>query len=388
MRLVEVRFTGLPAVHDMVLSFSSQTRASGGLHIIYGLNEAGKSTFLRALLDLWFGTAQARTRYTPDTRLEAVLERGAQRRTLVRRLYRNQLVLRDGDMLDDTSLREWLGGFDAEAFRLLWAFDHERLRAGSDTLLDVKGEAGVSLFSAGGGIQHLHQVLVDLDQRLADLVDSRFARNSVKTLNKSLRELEAADQALRQQALRPEEWRRLCAEINQLQQEMAQHQNRRRALEHEVKRLERIRRVRPFVEEFERLETAIAGLRAAPDWTLEEAEAVLEAVVEVQRLTSDVRQQEERLQHLQAALEQTRPDPAIGAEATEIDRLNEGLEAFVRAQTQEIPRLNAELAMQKVDIEGRLAEIDPSLGWTDAERLFVPALVVDKARALAAERVS
>ena len=52
MRLLELEITGYGAIERRTLDFSQQPQA---LHLIYGPNEAGKSTTLRAILALLYG---------------------------------------------------------------------------------------------------------------------------------------------------------------------------------------------------------------------------------------------------------------------------------------------------------------------------------------------
>src|SRR5689334_16380655 len=69
------------------------TRAQGnGLHLVYGPNEAGKSSSLRAIRDLLFGfpqnTPDAHLHPTAALRLSALVERDGQELAFVRRKKR------------------------------------------------------------------------------------------------------------------------------------------------------------------------------------------------------------------------------------------------------------------------------------------------------------
>ncbi|MBY6271218.1 MAG: hypothetical protein CW346_03290, partial [Bacillaceae bacterium] len=127
----------LASGEDFRLDFGEE---KNGLYLIYGPNEAGKSTLLQALLDWLFGgkiEGSWKGRYISRSKLSGVIEDGESRPLrLVRKKKYSQLVL-DEEESDVTEERlfQLLNGYDKEKFSLLFGFDHERLRNGGESLL-------------------------------------------------------------------------------------------------------------------------------------------------------------------------------------------------------------------------------------------------------------
>ena len=138
----------------------------GGLEVVYGPNEAGKSTTRRAVLALLFGVPE-RTRdgHTVDeVRVGATLDddRGRTIEIVRRKGRKNTLLDASGAALDEHVVAGLLGGIGASAYETAYGLDHETLRKGGAALKIGGGELGETLFSAATGLTGLHGVLVDL----------------------------------------------------------------------------------------------------------------------------------------------------------------------------------------------------------------------------------
>ena len=144
MRLVELSLENYGAFSARTLSFPT---APGIVKLIYGPNEAGKSTCLRAV-EAWLFGFPPRTKDGHDKRARlrvgGTLEKeDGSRLTFARRSGRGQTVLTADDQpLGDDVPRAFLGGVDAEMFRALYGLDGQRLRSGADALLGARGGLG------------------------------------------------------------------------------------------------------------------------------------------------------------------------------------------------------------------------------------------------------
>jgi len=156
-----------------------------GLQVVYGPNEAGKSTTLRALSGLLFGiperTTDAHVHAMAKLRIGATLEASDGRRlALVRRKGRKAtLADPDGRPLGDDVLAPFLRGLTRERFLTTFALDHETLRSGAEALLAGRGSVGESLFDAGLGGPGVRRVLQGLEEEAASIFAPKAQQRSL-----------------------------------------------------------------------------------------------------------------------------------------------------------------------------------------------------------------
>jgi len=149
---------------DHTIDFGERPEGEPDLHIVYGPNEAGKSTALNGFLDLLFGI-EPRSDYNflhpyPTMRIGAALELSTGIRELAR-VRRGLVDERDQAIADGVILGE-LGGIDRAAYRAMFSLDDDTLEAGGESILASKGELGQLLFSASAGVAEMSRTLSDL----------------------------------------------------------------------------------------------------------------------------------------------------------------------------------------------------------------------------------
>lgn len=167
MRLQRLDLTRYGRFTDHVIDFGKTDPGSPDLHIIYGPNEAGKSTAFAAFLDLLFGIG-AQSPYNflhpyPTMRIGGVLELADGTREFVRiKKPQNSLLDGAGRPMLDSAIQVDVGGIDRDAYRTMFSLDDETLERGGDSILASKGDLGELLFSAGTGLADLSRKLIDL----------------------------------------------------------------------------------------------------------------------------------------------------------------------------------------------------------------------------------
>ncbi len=115
------------------VSLDLSAGAPGGLHVVFGLNEAGKSSALRAVRDLLYGfehrTGDAHLHRSEDLRLGGLLE-GPEGLMYIQRVKRRKDSLLDEHdaPLDEARLRKFLGGVDRDTFTRSFGLGHARAR--------------------------------------------------------------------------------------------------------------------------------------------------------------------------------------------------------------------------------------------------------------------
>ncbi len=156
-----------------------------GLHVIYGANEAGKSTALAAMSDLLFGIDE-RTPFKfrfdyGKLRIGAkIMNSNGERLEFKRRKARSGTLVslsQQETTLPDAALVPFLGGADRNQFHLMFGLDQKRLRSGGEQMLNPQGNFAEALFAAGTGLESVNAILSELDlelKKLGSLVDRRL----------------------------------------------------------------------------------------------------------------------------------------------------------------------------------------------------------------------
>jgi uncharacterized protein YhaN len=183
---------------------------SQGLHLIYGPNEAGKSSGLRALGQMFFGipgqTSDDFVHPYKDLRIGAWIrdKPGAELQFIRRKA--NSKTLRgpdDSRVIEDAVLRRFLGGIDQDAFQTMFGINNVTLAEGGKAIVEGGGDIGALLFAAGAGISDLRTVQQTLDQEANSLF---LARGTAKPLNVSFIKLDELRREVKKDALPSSEW--------------------------------------------------------------------------------------------------------------------------------------------------------------------------------------
>ncbi len=167
MRLRRLDLTRYGKFTDRRIDFGPAEPGRPDLHIVYGPNEAGKSTAFAGFLDLLFGI-ETRSRYNfvhpyAAMQIGGALDLSGGCQELVR-VKRPQASLFDDAKrpVAEALIGGELGGIDRAGYRTMFSLDDETLEAGGNNILASKGDLGQLLFSASAGLADLSQTLVGL----------------------------------------------------------------------------------------------------------------------------------------------------------------------------------------------------------------------------------
>lgn len=219
-----------------------------GLHLIYGDNEAGKSTSLRALIAWLFGIpARTNDNYLHSNHQLRIggklrLSSGEELEFVRRKGMRGTLLEPGTDtVLDDLVLLPFLpGGIDENLFTKLYGIDHGRLVAGGQELLSQSGNLGQALFSAAVGTASLREILSDLQNSAEALFTPRA---STKPVNQAVSRFREAQKRIKDSSLPVAEWKKLQKELTDTLSAIQQIEEDINEKSKEKSRLDRINRV-------------------------------------------------------------------------------------------------------------------------------------------------
>lgn len=232
------------------------TSGDSGLHLIYGDNEAGKSTSLRALISWLFGIP-ARTSdnflySNSQLRIGGKLRLSDGREIeFMRRKGTKGTLLEYGtdNPLDENLLGPFLTpGIDENIFMKLWGIDHGRLIAGGRELLDQSGDLGHALFSAAVGTANLREVLDNLKNSADEIFKPRGSKAS---LNQAIANFREAQKKMKDASLPVSDWKKLQKELS----------DTNTAIEKIEKDIEKKSKARSRFERINRVKTALSQRR-------------------------------------------------------------------------------------------------------------------------------
>ncbi|MGD0090394.1 MAG: AAA family ATPase, partial [Planctomycetota bacterium] len=378
MRFLELRLLKYGDFENQTLQFGD----GAGLHIIYGLNEAGKSTALRAIKSFLFGIPDRTTdnfNYDYDVlRIGAVLQHSkGEQQTFIRRKGKKSLLSESGAQVDPAVLQKYLMGIDEATFSLAFGIDHLALERGSKRLLEQHGEVGLTLFSArmGGDVR---AVLEELKEKAGGLYKDK-AQNPL--LNKALRDYEEQRQAARKLSVPSKQYLECREDLDNLEKDRLKLDEELRVLGTQRARLERLLKALPYLEQRKELlqrrqemgavlvlREDFAAERKRTEASLRENEARAKTLIEKQRRL------QERIDGLQVRTELLEQERAIR-------KLQQDLGVYEKAKP-DLPRLKAQADAARAAAEAILRELRPGMSLAEVDSLHLAAAKKTRIQAL------
>ncbi len=242
------------ALTDRRLEF----RPGARLHVVYGPNEAGKSSALSAISDLLFGFPD-RAAYSfmhdpASLRVGAELQAGDGKRIAFRRRRGRKSTLLNADeaesALPDDALAPFLGSLSRDVFERAFGLNSASLRQGGDAMLKSGGEIGSLLFSAASGLTGLN----DLRKTIESEADGIYAprRSKDRAFYQVLDAHEEARRIERESELRAGDWKKLLAEQAEIERDLLAVQGERQETRRRLDHLRQLTRLDPVLREIDR----------------------------------------------------------------------------------------------------------------------------------------
>ena len=319
----------------------------GDFHVIYGANEAGKSSLLRAIRDLLFGIhGQSSDNFLHDygdLRIKGELRNRAGTQLIFQRRKgnKNTLLKEDGTQLPDNALVPFLGSVDQSYFSAMFGLGARELHEGAQQLLRGEGNMGNALFSASLGGTPVQKIVEALQQEAERLFKGN-ARVNVSIRPAAARYKELLKQS-RDAMVNPETW-------DKLEKELADAEAAKQHLDAEISKLDRelqwISRCEDALPTVGRLGEEVQKLAQIPllpdlasDFTPRAQaarQAMSDAQAEVQALTAGIAKFRIQLQGCQTA-------PAVLVQADVLDQLHQDLGVY-RERKKSLTDAQAKLA--------------------------------------------
>ena len=347
-------FTGL----DLDLSGG----APGGFHIVFGPNEAGKSSALRGVHDLLFGfperTPDAHVHPNAELRIAAALADESGQVFELQRLKRRKDALRDAAdaPLDERVMTSLLSGVDAALFERLFGLDHERLQRAGEALLKDQGDVGESLFDAGSGGRGIRSVLQELEQGADEIFKARSSKASLNVLIEAYKE---AKSATREALVSPEKWLAQKEQLESARARLDELGERRKKLREQSNAQSRLDAVLGPIARRNALRDKLDALGSLPRLADDASERRQraqrtkdEALHERARLEREVGKKQERLAELVV------PDNLLGVSVEAIEKLRDRVGKF-RAAEEDLPRRHEDARRLEAELQRLVSMLYP-----------------------------
>jgi uncharacterized protein YhaN len=376
---------------NYAIDFGRAPSDGSDFHIVYGLNEAGKSTAAAAILDLLFGIEKQSAYGAPEVRTNwhaySAMRIGARLELAsgaheVARIKRDKHSLVDADNrpLDETLIKAELAGVDRAAFRMMFSLDDESLEKGGEAILESRGDLGQLLFSASAG-------LAEMSGRLDGLRETadRFFRPRAKSTE--LAEKKRALEALKEERDKADTLASTYAGLmRQRDDSQAAHESAAKILSQGRARAEDIQRLLHAMPHLATLREAesglepLAGLQPTPaGWDKDVARLQAEVI----RLTAKREAAETAIRALEDELGAIPDDPACLRVASRVDAWRALRSRYDAAS--DIPARQGEHAAKRDAVADILRRLGRE-GETEPRRLLLSVTTVGALTDLIAAR--
>ena len=367
MRFQRLKIPAFGPFTDLDLSFSA---ANQDLHVIYGENEAGKSSLLRAIRDLLFGIhGQSKDNFLHDhknLRLLGEIENQAGDRLIFQRRKGNKNTLLDesGNALSDSVLQPFLGTVNQTYFSTMFGLGGSELRDGARQLLQGEGEIGSALFSASMGGTPVQRVLDALVEESEQLFKGRATANvSIRpaaTRHKELLKLS------RDSVVSADTWDQLVKELEQQEESKKRLGKEIAGCERDIAWIQRCEDALPSVGRLNEEMRILGELPALPPVSSDfvgRAKSARSAASEANGKAGSLKAQIDQLGN---QLEKCATSPKIMAEEDALDALHQDLGAY-RNRKDALTGLKTKLAgiepvlragMESLDAQGEFESLE------------------------------
>ncbi|MFP4584711.1 MAG: AAA family ATPase [Desulfococcaceae bacterium] len=385
MKILRLDLRAFGPFTDTTLDLSGGTE---GLHLIYGPNEAGKSSALRALTVLLYDFPHKTTDNFIHTnqrlRVGGVFRKtdGSELAVMRRKARKSPLRAADDEtVVEEAELSAFLGGVDAESFAALFGIDHDRLVAGGREIIRGAGRVGELLFAAGAGLGDFQQVKESMAAEAADLFKPGGSKPAI---NASISAFQTQKKAVRDAQLPGEAWEKHDKALKAAESEKENVVASLTRQSAERNRRTRILEALPIIARRDERREEYAPLQSAPvlpeDFE-ERSRTAMEALRMAESRVKASAEKRERLSEALAAL--TAPDGLADHADTVKDLLGEA--GSIRKAARDRVNLQTQKERHETDAQELLADLRPDLDLSDAGEIRLSRTESRRIRDLAAE---
>jgi len=362
-------------------------------HLLFGPNEAGKSSTLRALRHMFFGiparTADNFLHGYAHLRIGATLYHSSGETISFLRRKGKAKTLRGPDdetVLGDDALAAFLGGVGLEIFEQMFAIGHEELIRGGEEIVSGKGHVGQALFSAGAGLFRLQSIQKKLELDCGTLFKPG---GSTPSINQAIKALRTLRKNQKDALLLPKTWQTQDRELREANIQLESVKHRLKEIQQREAKLKRIGKALPLIARKMELEDELAAVADVPDLPDDFGDKRRDAEKELKVATRDLHRHEKTMKDLQKRLTSLELPAPLLENASSIEMLQHALGSHRKA-LKDRPGLEGRMRMLEQQANELLEEIQGELSLKAGLPIKLPPSVVGEIQTLgkAYERTS
>ncbi len=342
-----------------------------GLHLVYGSNEAGKSSTLRAIQHALYGIPMQ----TPDNfrvaygnfRIGATLEdhHGEVFSFIRRKGSKGTLRSLDDQVLPDDVLDLFLGNVEQSRFKMQFGLDWEQLRKGGDEMIHSQGELGHILFGVAAGLPPISEVQESLKKEMEELYKPA---GKLPTLNQVLEHYQALEQQIQTSRFSSGEWLRHEESRKEAEQLSEDLQSQKKTLDQAWNRLKRIQHAKPAIQKYRECARELAKFQEVvllPEGFSERRQNAADQFVRANESQKLLVGQLSRLEDQTATIT---VEEAVLLQEQEIEALNQQIEKYNSSKT-DYPGINSKREVAEAEARQLMKSLRADALWEEVENL-------------------
>ncbi len=382
MRIERFELTRYGAFTDHIINFGSGGKPCD-FHIIYGPNEAGKSTLRDAVIDFLYGFPRQTTynfiHANDALQIAAALTVGDAKHRFVRvKRNKTSLLTPDNQPASEDVVKSALGDINRASYANMFSLDEDTLEQGGEGILRSEGDLGELLFAAASGLSSLSSALDEIRAEAANFYKKPGRSHRLADTKKRLGELRSE---IRERDVQASAYDAL---VKDEQAQRERHEAAKAERDEQVTRATQTRMLLDCADpwrEYQELSGDLAAIQDAPDlpegWQ-DEAERLSR---ESAAAKTTFEESERVVKRAKSARSAIKVDSSILSLGARIERLvKDDNEAKYRT-SKDISSRQRELATVEDDLRGMLRRLGAQK-TDDPESLLIPAATVGRIKEL------
>ena len=362
-----------------------------GLHIVYGANEAGKSSSLRALRQWLYGIPQKSSdvflHANADMRIGGVIETDEGTQIEVIRRKGRTKTLRgpdDAEVFDDGELTRILGGVDEAAFGHRYGIDYEELRRGGHAVADGSGDLGELLFAAGAGVADLGRIQRTLDTDAKALFTLRGQKQVINAAVDKYKEL---IQQVKTSQLPSSKWREHDKAVREAEKRRSELDEELTAIRTRASLLDRVEKSLPLIGTRRELVADFESVADSPLLPDDFQANRSKLITSLRHEENNERTAQRDIDSLRSQIDSIVVPTALLDRGSAINDLKDKLGAWQKAQY-DLPSLTTRKKNAEERVLAILKDLGKPLDLAVAEQLKVSSMHAHKLQSLASRHIA